>query len=50
MTDELKNGSFGAFKSKQRAIPYKGFEGAYLGISSPGPSLYNGSQVLKVKA
>ena len=39
-TDELKNGSFGAFKDRQRTIPYKGFESAYLGQNSPGPSFY----------
>ena len=30
-TDELKNGSFGAHKNKQKTIPNKGFEVAYLG-------------------
>ena len=49
-TDELKNGSFGAFKERQRVIPTKGFEKAFLGESSPGPSLYNGSEIAKVKA
>lgn len=48
-TEELKNGSFGAFKDKHRVIPTKGFEKAYLGLSSPGPTLYNGSEIAKVK-
>lgn len=48
-TDELKYGSFGAFKDRQRVIPNKGFEKAYLGASSPGPTLYNGSSIAKVK-
>ena len=30
-TEELKNGSFGSIRSKQRTIPNKGFEIAYLG-------------------
>ena len=42
LTDELKNGSFGDFRHKQRVIPNKGFEHAYLGLSSPGPTAYNG--------
>ena len=50
MTDELKNGSFGAFRAKQRVIPTKGFERAYLGTSSPGPTFYNGAESAKVKA
>ena len=49
-TDELKNGSFGAFKSKQRTIPNKGFEVAYLGEDSPGPMLYNSNKMAKIKA
>ena len=49
-TDELKNGSFGAYKSKQKTIPNKGLEVAYLGEDSPGPMLYNSNQIAKVKA
>ena len=30
-TDELKNGSFGSYRERQRVIPNKGFENAYLG-------------------
>lgn len=48
MTEELKNGSFGAFKERQRQIPYKGFEKAYLGSYSPGPSAYNSSTMSRV--
>ena len=50
MTDELKNGSFGGERSKQRTIPNKGFEGAYLGQDSPGPMLYNSNKMAKIKA
>ena len=50
MTDELKNGSFGAYREKQRTIPTKGFEKHYLGQSSPGPSLYGSMEQAKVKA
>ena len=50
VTDELKNGSFGAFRERQRVIPNKGFEKAYLGTSSPGPGLYNDAELAKVKA
>jgi len=39
-TDELKNGSFGAYRDKQRTIPNKGFEKAYLAGDSPGPVFY----------
>jgi hypothetical protein len=49
VTNELKNGSFGAFKERQRTIPYKGFEGAYLGQNSPGPTLYGDTRVSRVK-
>ena len=42
-TEELKNGTFGSFKDRQRTIPNRGFEKAYLGYASPGPSLYNGA-------
>ena len=49
-TDELKNGSFGAHKSKHRTIPNRGFEVAYLGQDSPGPMLYNSNKMAKVKA
>lgn len=49
-TKELKNGSFGAEKSKQRTIPTKGFERAYLGLDSPGPTKYNSGKLAKVKA
>lgn len=49
-TDELKNGSFGAHKTKQRTIPNKGFEVAYLGEDSPGPMFYNSNKMAKVKA
>ena len=50
MTDELKNSSFGAFRDRQRQIPYKGFEKAYLGISSPGPTFYGNMEAAKVRA
>ena len=50
MTDELKNGSFGAYRDKQRTIPTKGFEKAYLGSNSPGPSIYGSMEQAKVKA
>jgi len=49
-TDELKNGTFGSFKDRHRVIPNKGFENAYLGGYSPGPSLYNGAESAKLKA
>ena len=49
VTDELKNGTFGAFKDKHRTIPNKGFEVAYLGQNSPGPAAYNGASA-KVKS
>ena len=48
MTEKLKNSSFGIFRAKQNTIPYKGFEGAYLGTDSPGPTAYNGN-VAEVK-
>merc|ERR1712060_594467 len=44
MTDTMKNGTFGAFRDRQRTIPFKGFETAYLGENSPGPQLYNAAQ------
>jgi hypothetical protein len=43
MTEKLKSSSFGIYRAKQKAIPYKGFEGSYLGIESPGPFVYNGN-------
>ena len=49
-TDELKNGTFGAFRDRQRTIPSKGFENAYLGTASPGPQMYQGLETAKVKA
>ena len=49
-TAELKNGSFGAFRDRQRTIPNKGFEKAFLGVTTPGPNLYSGSQTTHLKA
>jgi len=49
-TEELKNGSFGTFKDKQRTIPYSGLEKAYIGCESPGPSVYGSMDQAKVKA
>ena len=48
-TDELKNGTFGALKDKQRTIPYNGLDVAYLGQDSPGPLIYNGADSAKIK-
>ena len=39
-TIQLKRSSFGAYREKQRTIPNKGFEKAYLGVNSPGPTIY----------
>ena len=39
-TDELKNGSFGAYRDRQRTIPNKGFEKAFVAKDSPGPVVY----------
>ena len=48
-TTELKNGTFGALKDKQRTIPNKGLDVAYLGQDSPGPLIYNGADTAKIK-
>ena len=39
-TDELRNGTFGADKTKQKTIPERGFQCEYLGNDSPGPTAY----------
>lgn len=49
-TTELKQGTFGTFRAKQRTIPNKGLEKAFMGCSSPGPTAYNGSETAKVKS
>ena len=49
-TEELKNGSFGAHKEKQRTVPYSGLEKAYIGSQSPGPSVYGSMEQAKIKA
>lgn len=45
LTSELKNSSFGDFRHKQKTIPTKGFECAYLGQNSPGPGYYASSSL-----
>ena len=49
-TEELKNGSFGAYRDRQRTIPNKGFEKAYVACDSPGPIVYGSMEQAKVKA
>ena len=48
-TCELKRSSFGAYRQKQRVIPNKGFEKAYLGVNSRGPTIYGSPEQAKLK-
>ena len=49
-TVELKQGTFGTFRNRQRTIPNRGLEKAFLGCNSPGPTAYNSAESAKVNA
>ena len=43
-TEEMKRGSFGTDREKQRIVPNRGLEKEYIGSESPGPTRYGDSE------